>query len=112
MSKTQSRSPRPKNAGKTSRRSSAQKTGPANRPDAIPDEVANAASSGKPTRLDLLTNLLNGPNGVSIAELAEATGWQPHSVRGAISGALKRKGLAITSEVTDGVRRYRIGALK
>ena len=110
MTKTQSRKPRPKNAGKTNRRSSAQKTGPANRPDAIPDEAANSVSSGKPTILDLFTNLLNGLDGASIAELAEATGWQPHSVRGAMSGALKRKGLTITSEVTDGVRRYRIGA--
>ena len=72
----------------------------------------DAVASDKPSKLDLLTNLLRGPGGVSIAELAEATGWQPHSVRGAMSGALKRKGLIVTSEVTDGIRRYRIGAPK
>jgi hypothetical protein len=36
-----------------------------------------------------------------------ATGWQQHSVRGAMAGALKKRGLSINSEKTDGVRRYR-----
>ena len=42
----------------------------------------------------------------------KATGWQPHSVRGAISGALKKKlGLAVTSEKVEGRGRvYRIAA--
>ena len=42
-----------------------------------------------------------------IAEMVEATGWQQHSVRGAMAGALKKRGLAIISEQTDGLRRYR-----
>ena len=38
-----------------------------------------------------------------------ATGWQPHSVRGAMSGALKKKlGLSILSHKTDAGRTYRI----
>ena len=41
--------------------------------------------------------------------MAAATNWQAHSVRGAMSGALKKKlGLAIHSQKTDGVRMYRI----
>lgn len=80
-----------------------------NRPS---DVSCDVGASGKTTKLDLLTNLLSGPCGASIAELAEATGWQPHSVRGAMSGPLKTKGLIVTSEVTDGVRYYRIGAQK
>ena len=43
----------------------------------------------------------------SIAEMVEATGWQQHSVRGAMAGALKKRGLTITSEKVDGTRRYR-----
>jgi hypothetical protein len=41
----------------------------------------------------------------------EATGWQAHSVRGAISGALKKKlKLKVASEVVEGRGRvYRIG---
>ena len=52
---------------------------------------------------------LRRPKGASIAELCKATGWQAHSVRGALSGAIKKKlGLAVMSEKTDGRRRYRI----
>jgi hypothetical protein len=38
----------------------------------------------------------------------KATGWQQHSVRGVIAGALKKKlGLAVTSKkAEDGERRY------
>src|SRR5207247_5681114 len=47
----------------------------------------------------LLIDLLGRDNGATIAELVEATRWQPHSIRGAISGTLKKKlGLAIATE--------------
>ena len=47
--------------------------------------------------------LLQRPQGASIGEIVAATGWQAHSVRGMISGALKKKlGLPITSEKVDG----------
>jgi stage V sporulation protein SpoVS len=36
-----------------------------------------------------------------------SSGWQPHSVRGAIAGSLKKRGLVITSAKDDGERRYR-----
>ena len=44
--------------------------------------------------------------------LMEATGWQPHSVRGFLSATVKKKlGLSLVSETSkDGVRRYRIDA--
>ena len=37
-----------------------------------------------------------------------ATGWQAHSVRGALAGALKRKGHKVLSEKVEGERRWRI----
>jgi hypothetical protein len=37
-----------------------------------------------------------------------ATGWQKHSVRGFMAGALKKKGLIVASEKTDQGRSYRI----
>ncbi len=41
--------------------------------------------------------------------MTAATGWQAHSVRGAMSGALKKKlGLIIASEKTEAGRVYRI----
>jgi hypothetical protein len=47
--------------------------------------------------------LLQRPEGASIGEIVEATGWLAHSARGLISGALKKKlGLQITSAKEDG----------
>lgn len=55
-----------------------------------------------------ILNLLQRQTGASIAELMMVTGWQAHSVRGFISGTLKRKqGLVVTSTVAEGQdRRY------
>ena len=53
--------------------------------------------------------MLRCPEGVTIAQIVEATGWQPHTVRGAIAGALKKKlELEVTSEKVDGTRVYRL----
>ncbi len=62
------------------------------------------------TKQALLIDLLKRKKGGTIDEAMEATGWQAHSVRGAISGALKKKlGLTVTSEPTDERGRvYRI----
>ncbi len=62
------------------------------------------------TKQALMIDLLKRKKGATIEEIVEATGWQPHSVRGAISGALKKKlGLTVTSErVGDRGRVYRI----
>ena len=60
-----------------------------------------------PSKLDRVEKLLMRKNGATLPEMMKATGWQQHSVRGALAGALKKRGLAITSEKTDGTRRYR-----
>ena len=61
------------------------------------------------TKQALLIDLLKRKKGATIDEAVASTGWQPHSVRGAISGTLKKKpGFAVTSErVGNGPRRYR-----
>ncbi len=66
------------------------------------------------TKQALLMDLLKRKNGATIEKIVAATGWQPHSVRGAISGTLKKKmGLMVTSEKPgDAPRRYRIVAAK
>ena len=57
----------------------------------------------------LVVDLLRRDGGATIAEVAHATGWQPHSVRGAISGTLKKKlGLVVNSEQSSRGRIYRI----
>lgn len=72
--------------------------------------VANSgnATARAPSKLDVLVTLLRPVSGASIDELAGATGWQKHSVRGALAGALKKKGYSVSSEVVDGTRRYRV----
>jgi DNA-binding MarR family transcriptional regulator len=62
------------------------------------------------TKQALLIDLMSRKRGATIAEIGKATGWQAHSVRGAISGTLKKKlGLAVASEKVDGRGRvYRI----
>jgi hypothetical protein len=62
------------------------------------------------TKQAKLIALLRRPGGATIDNLAKATGWQRHTVRGAISGALKKKlRLSVTSDKTkDGERVYRI----
>lgn len=64
----------------------------------------------QPTRLEQLEQLLMRTKGASIQEMTDATGWQSHSIRGAMAGALKKRGHVITSDKVDGIRRYRIGA--
>ena len=68
---------------------------------------AQPVAAKGPSRLDQIEQLLARDGGASIAEMVEATGWQQHSVRGAMAGALKKHGLTITSEKVDGTRRYR-----
>jgi hypothetical protein len=68
------------------------------------------AKADKPSKLDRIVAQLTRPTGATLAELVTATGWQKHSVRGALAGALKKKGHAIVSEKSDGERRYRIEA--
>ena len=62
------------------------------------------------TKQAKLIELLMRPSGASVAEIAEITNWQAHSIRGAISGGLSKKlGLTIVSEKSGtGARVYRI----
>ena len=77
--------------------------------------AADAGTGRKPrpgTKQAMLIDMLSRPEGATVAEIAEATGWQPHTVRGAIAGALKKRlGLTIASEKVDGRGRvYRAAA--
>ena len=74
----------------------------------------SASKSAKPaapapkSKKETVLALLKRKNGASIVELAKATGWQDHSVRGFLSGTVRKK-LALTVVVTQkdsGARRY------
>lgn len=62
------------------------------------------------SKLAMLVALLSREQGATIEEMVAATGWQPHTVRGVMSGALARKfGLQIGSERVEGRGRvYRL----
>ncbi|MDT9601078.1 DUF3489 domain-containing protein [Sphingosinicella rhizophila] len=62
------------------------------------------------SKLDHVEALLRRPEGASLDEMMNATSWQRHSVRGALAGALKKRGHTIASEKVDGLRRYRIAS--
>jgi hypothetical protein len=64
------------------------------------------------TKQAQLIAMLRRKEGATIAQIVAATGWQPHTVRGAFAGALKKKlGLTVTSEkVEGGERTYRLPA--
>jgi hypothetical protein len=73
---------------------------------AVTVETTASSPIGK---LGVVVALMRRAEGATVQQMSEATGWQAHSVRGAMSGALKKKhGLAITSEKGEAGRIYRI----
>jgi hypothetical protein len=90
--------------------------------DALTDEPAAQAAvtvaaptSRAPregTKQAALIDMLSRPEGATIEEIATGLQWAPHTVRGAMSGALKKRlGLVITSQKVDGRGRvYQIDA--
>ena len=66
------------------------------------------------TKQAMLIALLQAPEGAAMAEIIAATGWQAHTVRGAISGTLGKKlGLIVASMKEEGRGRvYRIRPAK
>ena len=74
-------------------------------------KAANTPRSAKVSKGDKIIELLQRKGGATIQELTTATGWQPHSVRGFLSGVLRKKqGLDVASSVNDGVYSYAIKA--
>jgi hypothetical protein len=72
-------------------------------------------SSNKPSRADSkqaqVLAMLHRKQGITIAAVMQATGWQPHSVRGFLTAVVRKKlGLMLVSEKTGEERVYRIVA--
>jgi hypothetical protein len=83
----------------------------ANQPAIAKSKSQQSLTAVRPkTKQALLIDLLKRKNGATIDDAIKATGWQPHSVRGAISGTLKKKfGLPVMSELIGNRGRvYRI----
>lgn len=82
-------------------------------PKGAPAEADAAPKARTPrtgTKQAKLIAMLRAPEGATIEEIVAALDWRPHTVRGALAGALKKKlGLTITSEKVEGRGRvYKI----
>ncbi|WP_373008974.1 DUF3489 domain-containing protein [Hyphomonas sp.] len=95
----------PKRRGKD-----AQKSNAAEKPMARRPKAQKGKSAAQKTKASAVLTLLRRKSGTTLPQLMEATGWQPHSVRGFLSGTVKtRMGLTLTSEKPNGgERRYRV----
>jgi DNA-binding MarR family transcriptional regulator len=77
-----------------------------------PPAAAQPVITARPgTKQALVLDLLQRKQGASITELAEATGWLPHTTRAALTG-LRKRGAELTSAKTDGVTRYRMAVAR
>ena len=75
----------------------------------VPAQQEAKSESGG-SKKDLVVSMLDAAEGVTLAQIMAATGWQKHSVRGFLSGAVgKKMGLTVvSSKPKDGERVYRI----
>lgn len=104
----------PARAPKAAARSRSAK--PAARPAAKSPARARKAAAPAPaavatgSKQSQLIALLRSAPGATLPQMTELTGWQPHTVRGTISGVLRKKlGLSVACEASEsGVRVYRI----
>lgn len=79
-------------------------------PDALTKREATAPTIRPGTKLAAIIDAMRHPSGATIAQMVAGTGWQAHTVRGAISGIVrKRLGYEVVTEKgADGQRAYRI----
>lgn len=65
--------------------------------------------STKTSKTEQVLTLLRGKTGANVDQIMQLTGWQAHSVRGFISGTVKKKlALNLDTQVREGVRHYLI----
>jgi Protein of unknown function (DUF3489) len=82
------------------------------RAKAKPAEVAPKKPTPRAgTKQGTMIEMLKRPEGATVEQIAAATGWQHHTIRGAISGALKKKlGLNVEATRTRAVGPEKTGA--
>jgi hypothetical protein len=76
--------------------------------EALP-EPEPQSDARRPSKQDAVIAMLRRPEGATVDEVASATGWQRHTVRGVFSGTLKKKlGLTLASAKEERGRVYRV----
>lgn len=92
-------------------RTSAETIMPKRKKPAARKTSPKTTATKSPTKQEQLLALLRRPQGTTIEQAARTLDWQTHSVRGIISGVLKKRlGLTITSEEAEGGRVYRVNS--
>jgi Protein of unknown function (DUF3489) len=93
---------------------SGKKTNPAKKAPKVKKGAKSKESAGprEGSKTDRILELLKRAGGVTAKELTKVTGWQPHSIRGFLSGTVgKKMGLAVMStKGEDGERSYSVKA--
>ena len=79
-------------------------------PPALAEPIKAASRTRENTKQAQIIAMLQRPEGATISQIVEATGWQPHTVRGTFAGAFKKKlGLTLSSSKDEhGQRVYRV----
>jgi len=99
-----------KRAGKKAKTAKAATKAAKKRHTGTPKRKSKSQREAGGTKKDIVLELLRRKDGATIAEIAKATEWQNHSIRGFISGTVSKKmGLAVeSSKNAVGERMYRI----
>jgi hypothetical protein len=86
---------------------SAKKAAPAKKG---PKDAKKGSGAREGSKSAKVLDLVKRPDGATLKELMKATGWQAHSVRGFLSGAVSKKmGLTVASaKGVDGERTYSV----
>ena len=71
---------------------------------------APSSEPSRPTKQALVLAMLRSEHGATLAQLVEATGWQQHTIRAALTG-LRKKGHTIIKDKLEGLTRYKIAAV-
>lgn len=79
-------------------------------PRALAEPIKAAPRTRENTKQAQIIAMLQRPEGATISQIVEATGWQPHTVRGTFAGAFKKKlGLTLSSSKDEHDQRvYRV----
>ena len=94
--------------GKATKKTTAAKSAPKGKKAAKAQDTAGPREGSKTAQV---VAMLQRKNGATISEIMEKMGWQKHTVRGFMAGAMKKAGYAVESfKPEGGERTYRINS--
>ena len=96
---------------KATKKATAAKNVPKAKKGAKAAKAPDAAAPREGSKTAQVVALLQRKNGATLAEIMEKMGWQKHTVRGFMAGAMKKAGYTVESfKPEGGERTYRINA--